>query len=206
MKIQDEAGEWVEALALLAKQVRNGNLHLYLYAASYHALISKPDADHNQIANSVREKYGVEIHSKSASSKLRTVHRAYRLAHGFTTEELEDFSPYILYDLQRLVDIPGSSKDTVKKWLDKARALNREELLALAAGGVMPGEVKHFKLSAEIAAMIDAARDRMESSIGLPLSQAQYHEFWANIVLSTRPEELRDLYYREHGMSRGDAA
>lgn len=184
-------------LAKLAHYAKAGSRALYQFAEVYEQFVVQPDFSYAHLAQQVRELHGVDIHSEGGVSKLRKVHRHFRIDLGIPLERLEGISPYKLYELLRHAKV---GPDTVDRWLELARTLSREELIRRALGykDVSP-KMKSISLEENVYAIRKGAKDKLAEAAGLEeMSDTEFEEFMCGLIVTTDLETLRELWSRNH--------
>jgi len=189
-----------ETLKRIASLNHSSNHDRYSLGKLYYEITKDTGLSYEMIDTYMVTKHGIQLPSGGSMSRLRSVYETWHLHAGVDIDELAFVSPYLLYQLQNLTIITGTS---AMDWLAKLRTHTREQILE-AARGIRnkpdKQEMASVTVNKDVVATMNDARAHFAKAVGeTVISPTAFLEFTSQLVLDSSPENLREIWAKMHG-------
>lgn len=191
-----------ETLKKIASLNHSSNHDKYLLGQLYYEITKDTGLSYEMIDTYMVTQHGIQLPSGGSMSRLRSVYETWHLHAGVDIDELAFVSPYLLYQLQNLTIITGTS---AIDWLGKLRTHTREQVLEAAQGIREKTDVEKPKLQSvtvhkDVVALMNDARAHFAKAVGeTVITPTAFLEFTSQLILDSNPMNLRSIWAKMHG-------
>jgi hypothetical protein len=189
-------------LKRIASLNHSSNHDKYMLGQLYYNITKDTGLSYEMIDTYMVATHGIQLPSGGSMSRLRSVYETWHLHAGVEIDELAFVSPYLLYQLQNLTIITGTSSID---WLGKLRTHTREQVLE-AALGIRPKpesekpKLQSVTVSKDVVALMNDARAHFAKAVGeVVISPTAFLEFTSQLILDSNPINLRSIWAKMHG-------